>query len=178
MLFGQNPGEPEINVIYGDNHIFTIETPENWINDRDLAQKLGLVCFFYPILEINKSPKNYCFANGLDKTSQEETLADFIEGDLKELRKKYPDFDHEKIPVAFDGGVKNGVLLSFSNLTDKFKEEVVYAETEESFIIFSFSALTEDDYIKYQPTFDAFVASFQYQGNNPKPFLEYMKGQK
>jgi len=171
---GQDKLQPEINVVYGDKHIFTIETPLDWINDKELAQKNGLVCFFYPTSEINQSKKNYFYANGIDKESKMENLEDFIKGDLKKFKEKYPDLTYEKIPVEFDGGLRNVVLCSFSNLTDRFNEQVLYCETDDSFIVFSFAAMKKVDYGKYQPVFDEFISSFNYRGNNPQPFLDYM----
>ncbi len=179
LIISQTTNQPEINVVYGDKHIFTIETPTDWTNDKESAQKIRLVCFFYPISEIGKSNVNYCYAHGYDKLEPEENLDDFIKGDLEKFQKKYPDCTFDKIPVSITGGLRNGVLYSFSNLTDRFKEEVLYSETDDSFIIFSFSALTEVDYKKYQPIFDELISSFNYRGNNPQPFLDYMnkKGQ-
>jgi hypothetical protein len=175
LAFGQNESTPEINVVYGKKHIFTIETPSNWINDKAYAEKIGLVCFFYPESDKSKSSKNYFYANGIDKDSPNETLENFIKGDLETYGEKYPKFTFEKLPIEITGGLRHGVLYSYSNLSDRFKEEVLYAETDDSFIIFSFSAKTNDEYEKYLAVFDEFIASFNYRGNNPKPFLEYMK---
>lgn len=172
--YGQDGNRPEMNVVYGENHIFTIETPSGWINDKTLAQKIGLVCFFYPSDEKELTNKNYFYANGIDKESPDETLEEFIRGDLEVFGKKYPDLTYEEIPIDFTGGLRNGVLLSFSNLTDRFKEEVLYGETDDSILIFSFAAMTEVAYQEYQPVFDGFISSFNYRGNNPKPFLDYM----
>lgn len=174
LTLGQTINKPEINVVYGDKHIFTIETPMNWVNDKEAAKKVGLVCFFYPNSEKDKSHLTYFYANGIDKASPNENLEDFIDADMKTFRKKYPDLTFEKVKVGFDGGLKNGVLYSFSKLTDRYKEEVLYGETDDSILIFSFSALTEEDYEQYQAVFDKFIASFNYRGNNPQPFLDYM----
>ena len=175
LLTGQNEKKPEINVVYGEKHIFTIATPINWINDKELAQKIGLVCFFYPNKDKIQNKKNYFYANGIDKDSLNETLTDFVNGDLEKFRNKYPDLTFEKVPVEFTDGIRNGVLYSFSNLTDRFKEEVIYAETDDAFLIFSFAAMTDKDYEDYQAVFDKFIASFKYRGNNPKPFIDYLK---
>jgi len=169
------PNQPEINVVYGEKHIFTVETPDGWVNDKEFAQKIGLVCFFYAKTDSQVKQKSYIYANGIDKAVPEETLDDFIEGDLREFREKYPDLTYEQIDVTFTGGVKGGILYSFSNLYDRFKEEVLYGETDSSILVFSFSATTEEDYTKYQPVFDAFIKSFNYRGNNPQPFLDYME---
>jgi hypothetical protein len=164
--------KPEINVVYGDKHIFTIETPKNWVNDRDLAKKIGLVCFFYAKDETNKN-LNYFYANGIDKESQQDKLDDFIKSDIEVYKKKYPKMTYSVVAVGFTGGVRNGTLYSFSNLSDRYKEEVLYSETDDSYIIISFSASAKEKYEKNQPVFDKFIESFNYRGNNPKPFLDY-----
>lgn len=177
-IFGQSQStHPEINVIYGKKHIFTVETPQGWINDKEFAKSIGLVCFFYAKADANVSQKSYIYANGIDKYSPDETLDVFIDGDLKKFREKYPDLTYEILDVGFTGGVTGGKLYSFANLSDRYKEEVLYGETNSSILVFSFSATTEDDYEKYQPVFDAFIQSFNYRGNNPQPFLDYMKQQ-
>ena len=163
----------EINVVYGEKHIFTIETPEGWINDKLNAQKIGLVNFFYAKADSALQQKSYIYANGYDKGSVGETLEEFIAADLETYRKKYPNVKFEIINVGFSGGVKNGKLYSFSNLSDRYQEEVLYAETDQSIIVFSFSATTKNDYQNYQLVFDDFVKSFKYRGDNPKPFLDY-----
>ena len=175
LTFSQSENQPEINVVYGDKHIFTIETPDNWINDKDAAQTIGLVCFFYSKADSLVKHKSHFYANGIDKETPDETLDKFIDEDIKTFKKKYPDLEYETFEVGFTGGVKNGKLFSFSNLTDRFKEEVLYGETESTILIFVFSAMTQSDYEKYQPVFDKFINSFNYRGNNPQPFLDYMK---
>lgn len=168
----------ELNVVYGDKHIFTIETPEGWINDKKNAQKIGLVNFFYAKSDASIKQKSYMYANGYDKDTVNYSLEEFIKGDLETYQKKYPDYKYEIVKIAFTGGVRNGKLYSFSNLKDRYKEEVLYAETESTIIVFSFSATIEKDYKNYQSVFDAFVKSFNYRGGNPKPFLDYMNKNK
>ena len=177
LTFGQveqKKKTPEINVVYGDKHIFTVETPEGWINDKDNAQKIGLVNFFYAKADTAIQQKSYLYANGYDKASVNETLEEFINVDLETYRKKYPDFKFQIERIEFTGGVKNGKLYSFSNLKDRYKEEVLYAETEATIIVFAFSATTEGDYKRYQSVFDSFIKSFNYRGDNPNPFLDYI----
>jgi len=176
-IFSQTSEKPEINVVYGKKHIYTIETPSGWINDREQAQKYGLVNFFYHKSDSLINQKSYIYAFGIDKEIPTETLDYFIKGDLEKYSKKYPDFKYDTVDIDFTGGVKEGKLYTFSNLTDRFKEEVLYCETDSAFLIFSFSATTEQNYFDYQTVFDSFINSFQYRGDNPKPFLDYMKKQ-
>ena len=165
----------DINVVYGERHIFTIETPQEWINDKKYAEQIGLVNFFYASADSSVKQKSYMYAMGYDKDRLNSGLEEFIQGDLESYRKKYPGFISEKGNIQFTGGVKNGKLYSFSNLNDRYAEEVLYAETESTIIVFVFSATTENNYLNYQSVFDLFIQSFNYRGNDPKPFLDYMK---
>jgi len=165
---------PEINVVYGEKHIFTISTPKDWVNDKKSAKSIGLVCFFYAEKDASLKRKSYMYAHGYDKASSEENLEKFIKADLETYGKKYPDFKFENINLGFTGGIISAKMYTFFNLTDRFKEEVIYMETESSILIFVFSAQTENDYENYQPIFDQFVNSFNYRGDNPQPYLNYV----
>ena len=167
-----------MNVIYGKKHILTVETPAGWVNDKEIAQKIGLTNLFYAKADTALMQKSYIYVNGYDKASTEETLQDFIDGDLQVYRQKYPDCKFEIEEVGRDGGVKNAILYSFFNLNDRYREEVLYSETESAVIILVFSATTQTDYKNYQSVFDDFIQSFTYRGDNPQPFLDYMNAQR
>lgn len=169
---------PEINVIYGDNHIFTVETPQGWINDKEAASTIKLVSFFYAKSDSKKAKKSYLYAMGYDKDGQNKDLKSFMDGDLRKLKKKYPALAYEEIAIGASGGIINAKMYAFDNLSDRYREEVIYMETKESILVFSFSAFTEMDYESYQPVFDKFVSSFNYRGNDPKPFLDWKMEQK
>lgn len=162
---------PEINVIHGDNHIFTVETPEGWINDKEAASTINLVSFFYAKSDSKKSKRSYIYAMGYDKDGQNKDLKSFMDGDLRKLKRKYPTLVHEEIAVGASGGIINAKMYAFDNLSDRYREEVIYMETKESILVFSFAALTKSDYESYQPVFDKFVSSFNYRGNDPKHSL-------
>jgi hypothetical protein len=166
--------EKDINVIYGDHHLFTVETPDNWINDKGMASSFGLTNFFYCLKDNDKKPRSYMFANGIDKANEEESLQSFIDGDIKEFKLKYPNAQVTKGNLSHTPPIIDAILLSYDNLYDRYKEEVVYLETDNSFIILSFAAFSEDDYKNYSPVFDSeFIGKFQYLGNDPSPFLEW-----
>lgn len=168
--------QPEINIIYGDHHIYTIETPLNWFNDKEAAQKIGLTNFFYNPDEPNDGKRCYMYTNGYDKASPEESLQSFVKGDIETFQKKYPKADLEKVSLDFEPPIIDGEMLTFSNLHDRYREEVVYLETEETIIVFSFAAFNKGDYDRYVGKFDEeFIGSFTYRGNDPKPFLEWQK---
>lgn len=169
----------DINVVYGDHHLFTVETPVNWINDKKAASTIGLTNFFYCVADVDKSPRSYMFANGVDKGNEEASLQSFIDEDIKEFKLKYPDAKVSKGTLSHTIPIIDATLLSYDNLNDRYKEEVVYLETDKSFIILSFAAFSEEDYNNYSPVFDSeFIGGFQYLGNDPSPFLEWQKNNK
>jgi hypothetical protein len=168
--------QQEINVIYGDHHIYTIETPSEWFNDKEAAQKIGLTNFFYNPDEPNNGKRCYMYTNGYDKASPEENLQSFVKGDIETFQKKYPESDLERVSIGFEPPIINGQMITISNLHDRYREEVIYLETEETIIVFSFAAFNKEDYDKYVRKFDeGFIGSFTYRGNDPKPFLEWKK---
>lgn len=169
--------QPELNVVYGDRHIFTIETPDGWVNDKEYAQSIGLVDVFYAKSDSRKGKKSYMYAQGYDKDPG-ETLVTFVKNDLKSFRKKYPDFKYDSTRVDAPEPILDAKMLSFSNLKDRYKEEVVYMETADNIIVFSFAAFTASDYEAYTPVFDKFLSSFIYRGNDPKPYLDFMQRKK
>jgi len=170
-----NQNDPELNVIYGDNHIFTVETPTGWINDKTTASSIGLVSLFVPKADSGKEKRSYFYAMGYDKPSSEKTMKDFIEGDLKKFKKKYPKLTYKITKLKASGAILNAVLYSFDNLDDRYKEEVVYMETKYSVFVFPFTVYSIQEYSNYQPVFDKFINSFHYRGNNPKQFLDWQK---
>ena len=118
------------------------------------------------------------YAMGYDKDEDNKDLNSFVNGDIESFKKKYPDLIYEKIEIGKTAGIIDATMLSFSKLSDRFKEEVIYLETDLSILVFVFSAYSKSDFENYQSTFDAFMSSFNYRGSNPKPFLEWQKNNK
>lgn len=166
-----------MNVIYGEQHIFTITTPEGWVNDKELASKIGLVSFFYAKPDADKELKSHMYANGYDKDTRNKDLKSFMNGDIANFKNKYPNLTFKEIEIEKSGDIIDAKMLSYSNLEDRYKEEVLYLETEFSVLVFVFSTFSESDYKKYRPAFDKLIASFNYRGSNPQPFLEWQKKQ-
>ena len=173
-IFGQTP---QVNVIYGDHHIFTIDTPDGWVNDKDLASQIKLVSFFYAQRDAEIAKRSYFYAMGYDKDKLNKDLESFITGDLETFKKKYPDLTYDEVASSGSGGILATRMLSYSNLNDRFKEEVLYMETDSSILVFVYAAMTESDYNDYLPVFDSFISSFNYRGNDPNPYLEWAKTQ-
>ena len=166
----------DINVIYGDHHLFTVATPTNWVNDKKAAGTIGLTNFFYCIDDQSKSVKSYMFANGIDKGNPKDSLRTFVDGDIVAFKEKYPNAKITKFEIGHTPPIIGAIALSYTNSHDRFKEEVVYLETEMTFIVLTFSANNENDYQKYSTVFDSeFIGSFQFLGNDPSPFLEWQK---
>ena len=155
-------------IVYGDKHVFKVETPKNWVRDTESAQKSGLVAFFYPSTFKNWNAV-YAFAHGYGKDVG-EGIDSFIENDLIKFGKKYPQLDHQEIPLNAEPPILQGRMLSFKNLTDRYTEEVVYLETETAIITIVFAASTEAIYDQHVSGFNEFVATFKFLGTNLDDF--------
>jgi hypothetical protein len=157
--------EAEI-LVSGNNYTFTIHTPPKWINDKEVAAQFGLKCFFYPLDSSSESFTSYMYALGIEKDTTFSSLESFIEKDLKKFKIKHPDYTHEITEIMHGEDIIDAKLISFSNLSDRYKEEVLYNETDSAVIVITFTALEQTDYDKYLSQFEDFVHSFKYLGNN------------
>lgn len=177
FIFHYSSGQTKspVNVLYGDKHIFTINTPEGWVNDKEAASKINLVSFFYSLSDADKNPKSHMYAMGYDKDESNKDLKTFVNGDIASFKKKYPNLTYEEVQVGKSGGIIDATMLSFSNLGDRYKEEVIYLETDFSILVFVFATFSETDYKNYEPIFTEWIRSFNYRGSDPKPFLEWLK---
>ncbi len=171
LSFGQEQEIPEsVNVARGLKYVFSVESPEGWYNDKALARQFGLDCFFYPPKDTLDDLKNYIYALGVSKHSKDENLDGFIKKDLKKFTDEFPEVSYDTVPVKCKGGIIKSKYYSFSNLGDRYREEVLYSEADSSFIIITFTTKEKEDYEKYFSLFNKFVNSFQYLGNDPKAF--------
>ena len=161
---------PQVNILYGDKYVFTMETPKNWINDYLFAYKVGLESFFYSNSDLKKVQKSYFYAKGVDKSESSESLNKFIKKDIDNFKKIKSDLKYKSIKANFSDDIKNSKIYMFSNLPGYYMKEKVYLETDKAFIIFCFSARTMQNYKDYKPIFNKFIDSFSYLGDDPNLF--------
>lgn len=159
--------EPEKVVIYGENHIFTIDRAENWILDRELAASQQLGSFFYP--EDNKSKtETYFYAHGWEKPNEDSTLAEFIESNISQIKRSFPHATYTKEKQEASGAIREAWLYTYENMGNRFKEEVIYLESDTTVINLVFSAKSEDSYKKYVKDFNQMAFSFKYLSSDPE----------
>ncbi len=159
-----------VNVAKGQKYVFTVESPEGWYNDKSMARQFGLDCFFYPPQDTLDDLKNYIYILGVSKKNPEINLDSFIIKDLKKFTDEFPEVTYDTVPVKSGDGIINSKYYSFTNLGDRYREEVLYSEADSSFIIITFTTKGKEDFEAYFPLFKSFVNSFQYQGNDPKAY--------
>jgi hypothetical protein len=165
----------EVNLIHGSSHIFTVETPNGWINDKELAKQFGLICFFYPLLDSTSDFTIYMYAIGFDKLGPDDNLEGYIRSDLGKFSVKHPNMKYDTFEIAKAGGIINAKYYSFYNLSDRFKEEVLYSETDSAFIILSFTAKEKSNFEEYFSDFEKLINSFKYLGNDPASYLNLLE---
>lgn len=170
--FSYSQKDPEMNVIYGDKHVFTINTPSGWVNDKKVAISIGLASYFYAQADARKEPKSYIYAMGYDKDKWNKNLRSFVNADIATFDNKYPNLTYCIAKMGRPAGIIDATMITFSNLTDRYRDEVVYMETDFSILIFVLSTFSKGDYINYQPVFEQLMSTFLYCGSDPKSFFE------
>lgn len=167
VIFSGVMAEPERVVVYGENHIFSIERAENWILDRELAASQQLGSFFYPA-ESQSKTETYFYAQGWDKPSKDSTLQEFIDSDISQFKEKFPGLTYEKTKQGTAGLIHNAWVYTYSDMGDRFKEEVFYLESDTAVITLVFSAKNKESYEKYVKDFDKMASSFKYLSSDPE----------
>lgn len=152
---------PEVNLIQVEHHAFSVNTPDGWVNDKDLAAQIGIASFFYALADKDKEPKSHIYATGFVKGELNRDLERFMKGDLENFRKKYPAASYTEIEMEKPKHVLDIKMRSYSNLEDRYKEEVIYIDTDGAVLVMVFSAFSEAEYQKYRPVLDELLASFQ-----------------
>lgn len=167
LVFHQINAQNNTIIVSGKNYAFTIETPINWVNDTILAKNFRLNCFFYPASDNSSELNSYMYPLGINKLKSDETLKDFLEKDSVAFRLKHPNFKIQTTPLKNKAGIINSLRFTYSNLEERYKEEVVYNETDSAFIIIAFSAIDQNDYDRYLSVFDSLLCSFEFKGSIP-----------
>jgi len=171
----QNQNKPQVSLVYGTKYIFSIETPANWTIERDMKQEIGFVSIYRPNTETRENINNSFYAGGLDKKTAGENINDIILQDFKKLTIENPNLAYDTTQVNVNDDFRKAIIYSFYGFSDKHREEILYSETDDAFIIIKFSAKSEEDFAKYKPDFNKFINSFRYKGNDPNQFIEFMK---
>ncbi|MEE4246042.1 MAG: hypothetical protein V2I33_11565 [Kangiellaceae bacterium] len=166
--------EPEKVIIYGDNHIFTVDRAENWILDRELAASQGIGSFFYPADNGSKT-ETYFYATGWEKPRKDSTLSEFIESNISQIKQRFPDVTYKKVKQGTSGAIRQAWMYTYENMGNRFKEEVIYLESDTTVINLVFSTKSEASYKKYVKDFDKMSSSFEYLSSDPEIIKKSLK---
>ena len=164
-----------LNIIHGPSHLFTVETPDGWLNDLATAQSIGLTCIFFRQEDNHQKNKSYMFAMGYDKDGFHKDLDAFITADIKEFKVKYPKAKTISTHLSIDSTVVAARRVTYSNLPDRFIEQVTYIETQTTIVVMPFAAFTEDKYDQDKLSYEQFVSSFVFRTSDPQPYLEALE---
>lgn len=166
--------EPEKVVIYGDTHIFTVDRAENWILDRELAASQGIGSFFYPADNGSKT-ETYFYATGWEKPSKDSTLSEFIETNISQIKQSFPNVAYKKVKQGASGAIRQAWMYTYENMGNRFKEDVIYLESDTTVINLVFSTKSEVSYKKYVKDFDKMASSFEYLSSDPEIIKKSLK---
>lgn len=145
---------------------FTLNPPQNWVNDSLLAQQFGLPCFLYPNTLDTTDFEEYFYALCIDKQNPVDSLSNFIARDIDKFKVDNPDLIMTLDTLDNFKNINKAVQYTFSNLYDNHIERVIYADTQTSFIVFSFAATTPEHLKKYAPDFERFIYSLKFSANS------------
>lgn len=172
------PEKEKVAIIWGKKHVFSVLTPTNWILDRELANQNRLASFFYPEENTNNPFSVFIYAQGYDKPNTNSTVEEFINDDIKNVKKSNPKLEIKKKELVAKGSVIKSLLYEYNNLEKKYKEERVYIETTDNVILIVYSIKNKNDYKKYLKNFDYLINSFEYLGNDPDTFFNNVNSNK
>lgn len=167
----------EVALIYGNKHLFSISTPDDWIFDRELANQIGLPHFIFPSSEIDSEEKKiFIYAIGADRPEgSKRTIHDFINYDTNNFLSRIPNLKIEKENITFTNIVKNDFLSGlyyvyrFIFPTGRY-ECVVYIDAIETVVTIVYSADNLENFDKYYKDFIYVVNSFDFLGRNVKVY--------
>jgi hypothetical protein len=166
-------------IIYGDAHVFTVDTPSGWTLDRELAKRNGLVHMIYPSSE-SALIENYIYAIGWGRDSGNENIEKFIEADIKQFKDLFPGIKDAELKIQgtrkpnkyLTGKMKLIEFTNFPKSSGKYAESVFYCETNKSIITIAFSSHTSDSHDKYFPAYQAVINSFNFISDSPQEFFK------
>jgi len=185
FAFDSNPthaNETNYYYVYGRNHLFKVYTPDNWINDIELAHSVGIAVLFHPRLEVlkNSQPTDiYIYAQGWDVKASGATLEQFIKEDTQRFKSQHQNSIVSQIPFKYEGhdGIIKAVYNRFEQLNGLY-EDCVYFETDKSVITVVYSGVNAALYSRFKPTFDEFLSKFQFVSSDPATIAKILEEDK
>ena len=167
----ENGGSP---LLYVDGGGFFIDTPKDWIIDRQVGEQLGTCCVFYPKGSTWGDSTVVMYPSIVKKGPGKQSAREFMESDLAEFRKHDPGMsyeDAEDFPLKLKRVAR---IRMFYDVNHGSSEAVAYVEEEKIIAVVVVSSKTKKDLKEAIPLLQSALETYTYmdvrvQGASPKP---------
>jgi len=153
-------------IVYAPSAAFTIIAPEGWTLDAESGRRYGFPAVLYPKGSSFDGPLVMYINSAEKKRQKANNINEFVEEEIARFKSKHPDItitDSKPLPIANGNRtiVKEFVGDSWGNF-----EAVAYFEEEKTYISFTLSSKTKEEYKKNFKAFEALVASYGFITND------------
>lgn len=140
---------------------YTLETPENWVYNEDIAHEMRLNMVFYPdTTKWTKSPV-VMYVNTTFKTDSNQTVEDVAETDIQNFAGDSPGVEavYYKTVETYPQGL-DAVLYAFENTQNNNYEWVAYIEHDYHVIMIVFGTRDRALFEQHEALFTRFTMSY------------------
>ena len=153
--------------MYGEDHVFAIRVPNDWIVDAATGKSLGLHAVIYPKGSSWREAPVTMYTNFNRKDKKADTIEKIIANDIDGYKKDSPNLhidDRSSLPIA--KGTERVIVKYFSGGSGNNFEAVAYIDESKGVAMIVLSARTESDFKKTLPVFEKIVGSYFFVGDN------------
>jgi hypothetical protein len=117
-------------LVYSQGGAFLIGVPKGWTSDREVGERLGTCCVFYPEGSTWDDAETVMYPNIVSKGSGQQTLEQLMSSDLDDFRDQNPGMSFEdgaEIPLKHGRAAK---VRYFYSVNRGSSEAVAYVDEE------------------------------------------------
>jgi hypothetical protein len=159
-------------ILYSEGGAFMIAAPKGWSLDREVGQRLGTCCVFYPESSTWDDAETVIYPNIVSKGPGQQTLHELMASDLNDFRDHNPKMsfeDGEEIPLKNRRIAK---VRYFYNVNQGSSEAVAYVDEEKIIALVVVSSKTKKGLNESIPLLRSALQTYAYMdvrfANNAK----------
>ena len=163
--------EEGAGIIYGKNHVFSLQAPKGWVLDNESGVSQGLHAVFYPIGETWRDSKIMAYARGIIKNDENiKDINSFVNFTIENFKRNghlnYKGSFHKTLKSK----VKNKIGYIYFYEGDNWNnfEAVAYFEEEKTINIIVLNSQNKKVFEKSLFIFYDLVSSYMFIGNEVK----------
>ncbi|MFZ0296557.1 MAG: hypothetical protein WAL52_23295 [Candidatus Sulfotelmatobacter sp.] len=149
-------------ILYSEGGAFMIAAPKGWSLDREVGQRLGTCCVFYPEGSTWDDAETVIYPNIVSKGPGQQTLHELMASDLNDFRDHNPKMsfeDGEEIRLKNHGTAK---VRYFYNVNQGSSEAVAYVDEEKIIALVVVSSKTRKGLNESIPLLRSALQTYAY----------------